>query len=285
MLICCHHVRAGLIGWVPNTDTLHALIREYRDARKIPLNVEHRLMLGMAPDYDHLPLINKVEVFQHALDSTSGRSPLAMRPILNAMVRICTMPQLIQAYMEEIENVHRLVPVFHVLMLPAKPASIASTCVHDLSASMGAFVTESSHSQQHAALCRGRSTQRAVAEVAKLRGVAGPADHIHALHRGAVGGGLPPGPGGPPPLQPHAGPLLRQAAAHRLRRLLRSLHAPGEVPGARALPSHAHDGPRLRGVRHRGQLQARPLPVIVPRPGATVLAAACPALCPSWTCT
>lgn len=40
---------SGLIGWVPNCDTLHALIREYRDARRIPLNVEHRLMLGMAP--------------------------------------------------------------------------------------------------------------------------------------------------------------------------------------------------------------------------------------------
>jgi FKBP12-rapamycin complex-associated protein len=63
---------SGLIGWVPNTDTLHALIREYRDARKIPLNVEHRLMLGMAPDYDHLTIIQKVEVFEHALDSTSG---------------------------------------------------------------------------------------------------------------------------------------------------------------------------------------------------------------------
>lgn len=63
---------SGLIGWVPNTDTLHALIREYRDARKIPLNVEHRLMLGMAPDYDHLTVIQKVEVFEHALDSTSG---------------------------------------------------------------------------------------------------------------------------------------------------------------------------------------------------------------------
>eukprot|EP00887_Chlorella_sp_A99_P006163 scaffold3.g6163.t1 len=63
---------SGLIGWVPNTDTLHALIREYRDARKIPLNVEHRLMLGMAPDYDHLAVIQKVEVFEHALDSTSG---------------------------------------------------------------------------------------------------------------------------------------------------------------------------------------------------------------------
>ena len=63
---------AGLIGWVPNCDTLHALIREYRDVRKIPLNVEHRLMLGMAPDYDHLTVIQKVEVFEHALESTSG---------------------------------------------------------------------------------------------------------------------------------------------------------------------------------------------------------------------
>eukprot|EP00879_Flechtneria_rotunda_P007003 GHRR01007352.1.p1 GENE.GHRR01007352.1~~GHRR01007352.1.p1 ORF type:complete len:2075 (+),score=775.15 GHRR01007352.1:2-6226(+) len=63
---------SGLIGWVPNCDTLHALIREYRDSRKIPLNWEHRLMLGMAPDYDHLPVIHKVEVFEYALDSTSG---------------------------------------------------------------------------------------------------------------------------------------------------------------------------------------------------------------------
>ncbi len=56
---------SGLIGWVPNCDTLHALIREFRDARKIPLNWEHRLMLGMAPDYDHLTVIQKA----------SGRSP------------------------------------------------------------------------------------------------------------------------------------------------------------------------------------------------------------------
>ena len=63
---------SGLIGWVPNTDTLHALIREYREGRKIPLNVEHRLMMGMAPDHDHLTVIQKVEVFEHALDSTSG---------------------------------------------------------------------------------------------------------------------------------------------------------------------------------------------------------------------
>ncbi|ACO68161.1 target of rapamycin kinase [Micromonas commoda] len=63
---------SGLIGWVPNCDTLHALIREHRDAHKVPLNLEHRLMLAMAPDYDHLPLVNKVEVFEHALENTPG---------------------------------------------------------------------------------------------------------------------------------------------------------------------------------------------------------------------
>ena len=75
---------AGLIGWVPNTDTLHALIREYRDARKIPLNVEHRLMLGMAPDYENLTVIQKVEVFEHALESTSGVQALtpSRKPLL-----------------------------------------------------------------------------------------------------------------------------------------------------------------------------------------------------------
>eukprot|EP00163_Fabomonas_tropica_P020651 TRINITY_DN36542_c0_g1_i1.p1 TRINITY_DN36542_c0_g1~~TRINITY_DN36542_c0_g1_i1.p1 ORF type:complete len:924 (+),score=262.11 TRINITY_DN36542_c0_g1_i1:217-2772(+) len=64
---------SGLIGWVPNTDTLHALIREYRESRKILLNIEHRLMLQMAPDYDNLTLMQKVEVFEYALDNTTGQ--------------------------------------------------------------------------------------------------------------------------------------------------------------------------------------------------------------------
>ncbi|KAJ4716092.1 Serine/threonine-protein kinase TOR [Melia azedarach] len=63
---------SGLIGWVPNCDTLHYLIREYRDARKITLNQEHKYMLSFAPDYDHLPLIAKVEVFEYALQNTEG---------------------------------------------------------------------------------------------------------------------------------------------------------------------------------------------------------------------
>nr|KAG5704724.1 hypothetical protein BaRGS_005180 [Batillaria attramentaria] len=63
---------SGLIGWVPHCDTLHSLIRDYRDRKKILLNIEHRLMLRMAPDYDHLTLMQKVEVFEHALEHTQG---------------------------------------------------------------------------------------------------------------------------------------------------------------------------------------------------------------------
>ena len=64
---------AGVVGWVPNCDTLHQLIRDYREARKILLNIEHRLMLQMAPDYDSLSLIQKIEVFEYALENTAGQ--------------------------------------------------------------------------------------------------------------------------------------------------------------------------------------------------------------------
>ena len=39
---------SGLIGWVPHTDTLHSLIRDYREKKKILLNIEHRLMLRVS---------------------------------------------------------------------------------------------------------------------------------------------------------------------------------------------------------------------------------------------
>lgn len=64
---------AGIVGWVPNCDTLHQLIRDYREARKILLNIEHRLMLQMAPDFDSLGLMQKVEVFEYALENTAGQ--------------------------------------------------------------------------------------------------------------------------------------------------------------------------------------------------------------------
>lgn len=65
--------KVGLLGWVPNSDTFHVLIKEYRESRKILLNIEHRIMLQMAPDYDSLTLLQKVEVFTGALDNTRGQ--------------------------------------------------------------------------------------------------------------------------------------------------------------------------------------------------------------------
>ncbi|KAI8098676.1 armadillo-type protein [Halteromyces radiatus] len=64
---------SGLIGWFADTDTFHTLIRDYRDSKKILLNIEHRLMLQMAPDYDNLTVIQKVEVFQFAFEKTGGQ--------------------------------------------------------------------------------------------------------------------------------------------------------------------------------------------------------------------
>ncbi|XP_072945210.1 serine/threonine-protein kinase mTOR [Epargyreus clarus] len=63
---------SGLIGWVPHCDTLHLLIKDYREKRKILINIEHRIMQRMASDLDKLMLMQKVEVFEHALDHTAG---------------------------------------------------------------------------------------------------------------------------------------------------------------------------------------------------------------------
>ncbi|CAL4086221.1 unnamed protein product, partial [Meganyctiphanes norvegica] len=63
---------SGLIGWVPHCDTLHLLIRDWREKKKIMLNLEHRIMMRMAQDLEHLCLMQKVEVFEHALELTQG---------------------------------------------------------------------------------------------------------------------------------------------------------------------------------------------------------------------
>lgn len=82
---------SGLIGWVPHCDTLHTLIRDYREKKKTILSIEHRIMLRMAPDNEHLTLMQKVrmrynflsfffyfllftqvEVFEYALELTKG---------------------------------------------------------------------------------------------------------------------------------------------------------------------------------------------------------------------
>lgn len=63
---------SGLIGWVPNCDTLHALIKDHREKKKIPISEEHNKMQKLVIDLDKLTLLQKVEVFEEALNSTKG---------------------------------------------------------------------------------------------------------------------------------------------------------------------------------------------------------------------
>lgn len=104
------------------------LCREYRDARKIPLNVEHRMMLGMAPDYDHLMVIQKVEVFEHALDSTSGAAPsspffFSLFPIL--FLSFLTFLFLLLSFLLQLVSVPPLAAPLH----PFAPSFSSSSCL------------------------------------------------------------------------------------------------------------------------------------------------------------
>ena len=80
---------SGLIGWVRNCDTLHALIREFRDSRSIPLNEEHRIMQSLAPNYDQMMVIQKVEVFEDALERTSGEDLQKVRTEASCRLTTC----------------------------------------------------------------------------------------------------------------------------------------------------------------------------------------------------
>ena len=62
----------GIIGWVPNCDTLHQLIKEYRTNNKIIQNAEHRLMYSLYPKFESSTFLNKVEIFKNALQNTLG---------------------------------------------------------------------------------------------------------------------------------------------------------------------------------------------------------------------
>ena len=62
----------GIIGWVSNSDTLHQLIKEYRQINKIPINIEHRLMSKFNPKFDSSFSMTKLEVFKYSLYNTLG---------------------------------------------------------------------------------------------------------------------------------------------------------------------------------------------------------------------
>ncbi|KAJ3294404.1 phosphatidylinositol kinase- protein kinase tor1 [Rhizoclosmatium sp. JEL0117] len=64
---------SGLIGFVPNCDTLNQIIKDYRESRKIILNIESKLMSEMNPNRESLTLLQKVEIFEYAMNKTDGK--------------------------------------------------------------------------------------------------------------------------------------------------------------------------------------------------------------------
>ena len=62
----------GLLGWVPNCDTLSYLIKEYRASNKIYKNIEFRLLENKYPKFSSACFLNKLEVFKFVVDNTSA---------------------------------------------------------------------------------------------------------------------------------------------------------------------------------------------------------------------
>jgi FKBP12-rapamycin complex-associated protein len=56
---------AGLLGWVQDSDTLHVLIRDYRESRKVLLNIEYRLMLQVCRLAAFYPCYSSDHDFMH----------------------------------------------------------------------------------------------------------------------------------------------------------------------------------------------------------------------------
>ena len=64
---------SGLIGWVPNCDTFHSLIQNYRQSRNIKYKAEDAVVQRIVPAsstanpnaYTTLPLLQKLQDWQH----------------------------------------------------------------------------------------------------------------------------------------------------------------------------------------------------------------------------
>ncbi|PVU91733.1 hypothetical protein BB561_004248 [Smittium simulii] len=63
---------SGLIGFYPDCDTLHSLIKSYRESRNIVINIEHKYMSFMAPDYEFCTILERLEAFEYGMERTEG---------------------------------------------------------------------------------------------------------------------------------------------------------------------------------------------------------------------
>ena len=62
----------GIIGWVPNCDTLNVLIKESRTMSNTVISAEHRKIFKLYPKFESAKMINKIEMFKEAINETQG---------------------------------------------------------------------------------------------------------------------------------------------------------------------------------------------------------------------
>jgi hypothetical protein len=63
---------SGLIGWVPHSDTLNQLIKEYRESKQIPVDFEKRMVQQQCRKFDDLIKLKKVEIFENIMELSDG---------------------------------------------------------------------------------------------------------------------------------------------------------------------------------------------------------------------
>ncbi|KAK2949121.1 putative serine/threonine protein kinase [Blattamonas nauphoetae] len=62
----------GLIGWVPNCDSMVSLVMEYRERMRVSPELEKRLTFSRQEEFDELTMMQKVDFFEHVKNSTTG---------------------------------------------------------------------------------------------------------------------------------------------------------------------------------------------------------------------
>lgn len=64
----------GLIGWVPECNTIYELVKNYREKHGVPLEIEYQSTIKICPNYESLPADNpnKVTSFRKGLKAQTG---------------------------------------------------------------------------------------------------------------------------------------------------------------------------------------------------------------------
>jgi FKBP12-rapamycin complex-associated protein len=65
-------LKVGLIGWVPNTQTLFEVISQHRAANNVPADIEMNRSYSLLPKYDSAPLQYRIKAFRSGLRMTLG---------------------------------------------------------------------------------------------------------------------------------------------------------------------------------------------------------------------